>query len=361
MGLTIHYTIATPKTWTHSKILSKLQEVQKYATGLNFNSVSPVVEFKDKECDWQWIRENGDEKADEYFWAKIQATRYLSSSWKPGQSGGQSPNRMICFSLHPADGCEEMNIGICSYPRYTFNPDKKVDYMAWSIVHKGDGQKEQTKVLKGFMTKWNLRKMSNCFCSTTKVIYGGVWAEASITRGQYLSHRRGWDKSFGIVLFRDQMCGKIGFRYKGTVEEAELAFSSNEFQSDLDDMVYGKEESIPASFGEWNSFCKTQYAGKYFVFAHLGVCAVLDKMIELGFKVTVNDEGEFWEKRNVNALIKEVGEWDSMIAAVFGAIKDSGMNVESPITNRSDFEQLEMRGREKIENFLKVLRPAEKS
>jgi len=66
---------------------------------------------------------------------------------------------------------------------------------------------------------------------------------------------------------------------------------------------------------------------------------------DLGFKVTVSDESGFWTKRDVKALAEVVGQWDQMIAAMFGTMKDAmpGAVLESPMQNRADFEHLEMK------------------
>ena len=105
----------------------------------------------------------------------------------------------------------------------------------------------------------------------------------------------------------------------------------------------------------WGSFCKTQYANdpqygglQHFLQCHLTVIAALDAARELGFGVTVSDEGDFWDKRSVEALAREVGAEDQHLAALMGALKDQadldGMTVAAPITKRPDFEHLEAGG-----------------
>ena len=109
----------------------------------------------------------------------------------------------------------------------------------------------------------------------------------------------------------------------------------------------------------WHSFCKTQYSGNpslggltNFLRCHLAVVAMLDAAEALGFNVKVNDEGQYWDKRDVDALAKEVGEWDALIAGFGGRLKDlaesTGMSIEAPITKRPDFEQLEAEGQSKL-------------
>jgi len=100
----------------------------------------------------------------------------------------------------------------------------------------------------------------------------------------------------------------------------------------------------------WSSFCKTLYAtqvsGEHFVHCHLTVIRMLDRAKELGFDVQVQDEGDYWEKRDIPHLLEEANLSAAGIAAVLGALKDQGHNVESPITKQKDFEHLEAKGQE---------------
>ena len=102
----------------------------------------------------------------------------------------------------------------------------------------------------------------------------------------------------------------------------------------------------------WSSFCKTQYASspeaggvENFLRCHLSVIRMLDHAKELGILGTVNDEGDFWEKRDVAALAREVGDWNESMAALVGRLKDMfGGDFQAPITQFPDFEHLEARG-----------------
>jgi hypothetical protein len=109
----------------------------------------------------------------------------------------------------------------------------------------------------------------------------------------------------------------------------------------------------------WSSFCKTQYASDpklggvtNFLQCHLTVIALLDKAKELGCLKCVSDEGHFWEKRDLEALGKEIGSWNEMMAAFGGCLKDmagdySGM-IEMPISQFPNFEKLEAAGQDKL-------------
>lgn len=99
----------------------------------------------------------------------------------------------------------------------------------------------------------------------------------------------------------------------------------------------------------WSSFCKTQYSSapecggvENFLRCHLSVIKLLDFASELGVLSDVSDEGGYWQTRDVEALARDVGDWNEMIAGFAGRLKDLlGGSVESPIFRRQDFEHLE--------------------
>jgi hypothetical protein len=110
---------------------------------------------------------------------------------------------------------------------------------------------------------------------------------------------------------------------------------------------------LPTTAWRWRSFCKTQYANdpecggvQNFLRCHMRVVGLLDAAKVAGLGVHVSDEGNYWEKRDIEALAKEVGEWDAMVAAICGKIKDAGWGdkIQAPILGRQDFEHLEAQG-----------------
>ena len=111
----------------------------------------------------------------------------------------------------------------------------------------------------------------------------------------------------------------------------------------------GRSRPALAPTWRYSTFCKTQYASRPGVRrhpqlhqCHLCVIHLLDRIGQLPtMKVEINDEGKYgrsyytddpWaEKRvytwhdgkyDVKALVQEVGEWNEMIAATFGAMND---------------------------------------
>ena len=100
----------------------------------------------------------------------------------------------------------------------------------------------------------------------------------------------------------------------------------------------------------WHSFCKTQFASNpsvggmaNFVRCHLAVIRLLDHAKALGILEEVKDEGGFWEKRDVKALVETVGQWNTGLAGLTGQIKDRfpGQIIAAPITEFPNFEHLE--------------------
>ncbi|NLX98608.1 MAG: hypothetical protein GXY83_20815 [Rhodopirellula sp.] len=361
MGLTIHYNIEANQDWTRRQIRRKLEDTRRFAMSLPVVSVSEVVEFRGKDCDYQTGAREAEtpdqaDARDPFRWAKIQAGRYVDSPWRPGESRRQAPSQMLCLSIHPAKGCEEMNVGWCSFPRFVWKAEK--DHVpCWSNVFRGGSYRDSEKLLRAFLTKYRLVKMPDKRarerpCGRSEQLHWTPGGGVSIRSGRYLSHRRGYAPGHVELQLDDYAHREIRFRFRGAIDEARLLFAGRRFKTDLEDIIHGKEQVIPAAHGVWSSFCKTQYANDprrggwaNFQCAHLSVCAILEHMQRIGFKVEVSDEGGFWEKRDLAALAQEIGEWDAMLAGLGGVLKDAaearGVGFESAMSGRPDFERLE--------------------
>jgi hypothetical protein len=263
---------------------------------------------------------------------------------------------MLCFSICPAEGAEEMNLGWCSFPRYVWKPEKE-HAPGWSNVFRCTSYRDAEKLLRAFLKKYRLTKMPD------QRAQGRLWGRSgplyrtpgggvSIRSGRYLSPRRGYGPSYVELQLDDYAHRELRFRFRGTIEEARVLLTSGQFKADLEDILHGKEHVIPAVQGVWSSFCKTQYANApelggwtNFQRAHLSVLAVLEHMQEIGFTVQVKDESDFWNHRDLAALAKTIGQWDAMIAGWSGILKNAaeagGQEFESPMPGRTDFERLE--------------------
>jgi len=81
-------------------------------------------------------------------------------------------------------------------------------------------------------------------------------------------------------------------------------------------MFRGERIRTKLSGWRWSSFCKTQYASglgiENFLRCHLSIVRLLDHAQELGLLAGVSDESDYFEKRDVAALVRCVGEWNAM-------------------------------------------------
>ncbi len=135
----------------------------------------------------------------------------------------------------------------------------------------------------------------------------------------------------------------------------ESNFGLCQYPAEIHDPHHGKLKTRLSGW-RWSSFCKTQYASepqcggvKNFLQCHLAVIALLDQARQFGCLDEVSDEGHFWEKRDVEALVNEIGSWNEMIAAFGGKLKDVvGDGLEMPIAEYSNFEQLELAGQSQL-------------
>ncbi len=106
----------------------------------------------------------------------------------------------------------------------------------------------------------------------------------------------------------------------------------------------------------WTQCCKTQYAGlqqhggaSNFLFAHVGLVRCLDHLVTLGVDVEVKDDSGYWEHRDEAKLRQSLSEWNHLVAAFAGQLKDQlGGDAEhairAPILTAPDFEHLEAKG-----------------
>ena len=59
----------------------------------------------------------------------------------------------------------------------------------------------------------------------------------------------------------------------------------------------------------------------HFLRCHLAVVKMLDHAKAIGVLEGVSDEGDFWDKRDVKALARNVGEWNAMLEAFTGQLR----------------------------------------
>ena len=67
--------------------------------------------------------------------------------------------------------------------------------------------------------------------------------------------------------------------------------------------------------------------------------------------------GDFFEKRDIPALVNEIADWNAFIAAGVGAIDELvGGKAVAPIKGFPDFEHLEAKGQDQIDGLLRWIK-----
>jgi hypothetical protein len=327
MGLTIHYGL-TSKTRSTARAKALVEQMRQLALDLPFESVDGEVQHLGPEVCQRPLDELRSDS--DLFSTVLGACEHVDIPWHRKQSASVTvqPLEVFSFSTVPGPGSEWASFGLARYPaeiETTWQPQSDDRFIR--------------TVKKGSSTRWEFdwRKWER-------------WLEAN-------GHDRwGWPED---EKFQEKRKVKTGL----------------------------------SSGWRYSSFCKTQYATSpregggipNFIRCHLSLIHLLDRIAELpGIKVEVNDEGKYgrsyytddpWaEKRvytwhegkyDVKALVQEVGEWNEMIAATFGALNDalqasgSSVSIEAPITAFLDFERLEFKGQKNHQDlapFLEAMR-----
>jgi hypothetical protein len=125
--------------------------------------------------------------------------------------------------------------------------------------------------------------------------------------------------------------------------------------------------SVPTKLGKgWRlaGFSKTQYASlhgwDHFLRCHRAVVDLLAEWRTLGVRVKISDEGEYWPRRSVANLRRNVEQMNALVAATAGALKDvddgEGAGVQSPIFAHRDFERLEAEGEARAGDLIRQTR-----
>ena len=315
MGLTIHYGLKST-TRCKAKAIALVEKMRQLALDLPFEHVDDEVRyFGPKTCQTPLDNLRGNDAA---FQAVLDGTRHLVipfTRWARGSSSVcVQPLEIYSFNVDPGPGSEWANFGLCVYPE-----NVEVHY------HPCRDRKFCQETDEGPKFSW--KKWEN------------------------------WLKKNGHPSYKSPT-------------------------------AFEKQVKIKTHLTGWHGggFCKTQYATQVsipnFIRCHVGLIYLLDQIAKLPtMKVEVNDEGKYgtsyytddpwaenrvytWHegKYDVKALIEEVGEWNEMIAAAFGGLKDamgeSGDALLSPISNYGNFEQLEFRGQKQKQllPFLKTMK-----
>jgi hypothetical protein len=109
----------------------------------------------------------------------------------------------------------------------------------------------------------------------------------------------------------------------------------------------GEPAGRPPSDWYWGSWCKTQYAStvsdEHFVRCHTLLVALLDSMPKLGIRLTVSDDGDYWETREVPRLLTALRRHNVIMAMMARTLRDTlppETPIEAPILEHPQFDAL---------------------
>lgn len=333
MGLTIHYTLKSNLD-NGEQVEQAVYKMRQLALDLPFEEVGEIVNLQGEQCDYEArrteLQQDEATKNESLFWLLVQARESVRCPWNKRISRYVLPERIIAFDTWPGPGCEAANFGLCLYPveiEWQYKPE--------------EDQRFQTKP-----------KPQKASCRED------FW------------YRFDWKKW-------DRQCDKQFGRHRWTED-------------------FNEKRTVPTKLAgwHWRSFCKTQYASDpscggipNFLRCHISVVSLLERMAKIpGLKVRVDDEGNYGPSAYSDdyreataadrkptyrrhkgqyspvALMQEVGEWNSMIAVLTGALSDalasSGVELEAPIKNFPNFEELEFKGQNRrlVDPFLQAMK-----
>jgi len=322
MGLTIHYTLKS-RARSPERATALVEQMRQLALDLPFDSVDEQVQHIGPDvCQ----RPLDDLRSDEpMFSTVLDAVEHVPIPWLRKRHGSVTaqPLEIISFRTVPGPGSEWASFGLARYP-----VEVPVSYCP-----RDDDQFIRT-VRNSGSTRWDFN--------------WNKWQRWLVDNGFDR-----WD--------------------------------------DPDEDRFREQRFIGTRLGGWrySAFCKTQYASNpecggipNFIKCHLCVVHLLDRIGALPtMKVQIDDEGRYgrsyytddpWDdlrvytwhegQYDVKALAEEVGEWNEMIAAQFGALNDalrasgSENSLEGPITGFPNFERLEFKGQQNVGPFLDAMK-----
>ena len=301
MGCTIHYEIVPPDRWDEETRIDQLREVWVFAASLPFQTVGPIYSPRSME-----ERNDLDHP---YAWTLLRLPRNVYHPARPGQTFEVLPTRTQFFVVQPAEGCEPFDVGVNQWDPI-FVPPAMCPWIA-TLARKGEHPRYRN-LLRKFQRRWHLRRCPLTSRPVRTEEFLERWYETPAVRAGTI--RRNGVVGCVQIAVKD---GYLKFVRSGDLLQIASDFQSPEFARDVE-MIAGRTAvRLPACRG-WQSFCKTCYANdpRYgglanFLRAHVGICAVLWYASRLGFRVTVDDEGEFWGIWRLQRLVEVIGKDDS--------------------------------------------------
>ncbi|MEW5933984.1 MAG: hypothetical protein AB1816_10405 [Bacillota bacterium] len=111
--------------------------------------------------------------------------------------------------------------------------------------------------------------------------------------------------------------------------------------------VAGERVSVPdAGVWTWVGRVKTQYASNvsldHFLRCHTAVCRILVEAERQGILEDVHDEGGFWGTWDLDVLVRELREWNLLLASMAEGLRECGMGQGAAIAEHPEYPVLRL-------------------
>ncbi|MEW5935816.1 MAG: hypothetical protein AB1816_19720 [Bacillota bacterium] len=111
--------------------------------------------------------------------------------------------------------------------------------------------------------------------------------------------------------------------------------------------VAAERAPVPdAGVWTWVGRVKTQYASNvsldHFLRCHTAVCRILVEAERQGILEDVHDEGGFWGAWDLEVLVRELGEWNVLLAGMAEGLRECGMGQGAAIAEHPEYPVLRL-------------------
>lgn len=316
MGLTIHYQLHADTTTDPLSVVRMVRQARGFALDLPFAKVGRVVDLRGEQCQFERRREELQKSKPDLFWLLIQATSpSVKCPWNKRISRSIAPERIVAFTVDVGDGCENMNVGLCTYP----------EQIEWGYRVEDDQRFESTS--KERELRWTFdydrfnryrRRVPGAVMRELRTVPTGLagWNWHSFCKTEYANNAEcGGTKNFlrchiAVVTLLERIATVPGLKVR--IED----------EGHYGPGTYADDWAEATAAGRKPRY--RRHKGKY----------------------------------SPAELAREIGESNERLAAIFGVLKDKlGPTVEGPIQQFQNFEQLEFRGRQQqpLRSFLAAL------
>jgi hypothetical protein len=313
MGLSVGYSVVGSRVSSPDEARNLVSEFRQIAKTYPFKEIGRVRRLTAK--DVQKGLNSNDENVRWDFCGLSESVKLPWCRKDAYVSISVHPTELFMFTVWPGEGCESTSIGLATYPdtiEVTWRPDHDRRFVRKVVKAHAGGFKSTSWELD--YDKLHRARMANrdaykSLCSHTRIIPTNIkhkWSHGTCCKTQYASD----PEAGGVTNFLACHISLVAFLEEiGRIPGVRVRIS--------DEGHYG-----PSTYSD--DYQEAYAAGR------------TPKYVP--HKAT----------HSVDVLLKQLGDYNSLIAAVAGALKDhiadSKLTMEAPILKYQNFEQLEFKG-----------------